>query len=232
VSGDRELILGRIREALADVPAAEALAFDPAAAAPDAGYARTGGLDPAARLALFARRCADYRANVSVCADDPAAIAARVGEACARHEARRLVVPAGLDRDWLPTTIEAVVDDPPLAWPELADCDGVITGCELGIAVTGTVALASGPRQGRRAITLLPDLHICVVRGEQIVETVPEAIDRLARPLGERRAITLISGPSATSDIELRRVEGVHGPRRLELIVADRDSLANPELLD
>ena len=222
MSGDRELILGRIRAALADVPAAEALAFDPAAAAPEARYARTGGLDPAARLALFVERCSDYRANVSVCADDPAAIAAQVGGACARHGARRLVVPAGLDRDWLPATIEAVVDDPPLGRSALADLDGVVTGCELGIAVSGTVALAGGPSQGRRAVTLLPDLHLCVVRGEQIVETVPEAMDRLAGPLGEGRPITFISGPSATSDIELKRVEGVHGPRRLELIVADR----------
>jgi L-lactate dehydrogenase complex protein LldG len=221
VSGDRELILGRVRAAIADVPAAEALAFDRDDAEPDARYARVGELDAAARLALFARRCGDYKATVTVCADNAGAIAAAVGAACGRHKAGRLVVPDGLDRDWLPVWIEAVADDPSLGWHELADFDGVITGCELGIAVTGTVALATGPAQGRRAVTLLPDLHVCVVRGEQIVETVPEAMTRLATPIAARRAITFISGPSATSDIELKRVEGVHGPRRLELIVAD-----------
>jgi L-lactate dehydrogenase complex protein LldG len=221
VSGDRELILGRVRAAIADVPAAEALAFDRDDAEPDARYARVGELDAAARLALFVERSGDYKATVTVCADDAGAIAEAVDAACARHEAGRLVVPDGLDRRWLPSGIETVVDDPSLGWHELADFDGVITGCELGIAVTGTVALATGPAQGRRAATLLPDLHVCVVRGEQIVETVPEAITRLAAPLATRRAITFISGPSATSDIELKRVEGVHGPRRLELIVAD-----------
>ncbi len=216
---DRDLILGRVRAAIADVPAAEALAFDREDAEPEARYARTGELDPAARLALFVERCSDYQADVTVCGDDAGAIAESIGAACARHDARRLVVPDGLDRGWLPAGIETVVDDPPLGRHELADLDGVITGCELGIAVTGTVVLAAGPAQGRRAATLLPDLHVCVVRAEQIVETVPEAIARLAGPLASRRPLTFISGPSATSDIELKRVEGVHGPRRLELIV-------------
>jgi L-lactate dehydrogenase complex protein LldG len=219
VSGDREQILAKVRAAIADVPAQEALAFDRDDAEPEARYARVGELDAAARLALFVERCGDYKATVSVCADDAGSIAVAVGAACARHEARRLVVPDGLDPRWLPAGIETVVDDPSLGWRELADLDGVITGCELGIAVTGTVALATGPAQGRRAATLLPDLHVCVVRGEQIVETVPEAMTRLAAPIATRRAITFISGPSATSDIELKRVEGVHGPRRLELIV-------------
>lgn len=218
---DRDVILGRVREALADVPASEPLAFDAADAGAEARYVKAGTLDAVARLALFVERAADYRAVVTVCADDPGAIADAVGAACARHGARRLVVPAGLDRAWLPATIEVVPDDPPLPLPELFDSEGVITGCELGIAVTGTVALAPGPEQGRRALSLLPDLHVCVVRAEQVVETVPEAFARLAGPVGERRAVTFISGPSATSDIELKRVEGVHGPRRLELIVAD-----------
>jgi L-lactate dehydrogenase complex protein LldG len=218
---DRELILGRVRAAIADVPAEEALAFDRDDAEPEARYARGGELDAAARLALFVERCGDYKATVTVCADDAGAIAEAVDAACARHEAQRLVVPDGLNRGWLPGGIETVVDNSSLGWHELADLDGVITGCEVGVAVTGTVVLATGPAQGRRAATLLPDLHVCVVRGEQIVEIVPEAIDRLAAPPATRRAITFISGPSATSDIELKRVEGVHGPRRLELIVAD-----------
>jgi L-lactate dehydrogenase complex protein LldG len=218
---DRDQILARVRAAIADVPAEEAAAFDWDEAEPEARYARAGTLDPAARLALFVERSGDYRAEVAVCAGDAAAIATAVGAACARHDARRLVVPDGLDRAWLPAAIEALADDPPLAWDDLAACDGVISGCELAIAVTGTVALAAGPAQGRRAATLLPDLHVCIVRAEQIVETVPEAIARLADPIAAHRAITFVSGPSATSDIELKRVEGVHGPRRLELIVAD-----------
>jgi L-lactate dehydrogenase complex protein LldG len=246
---DRELILGRVRAALADVPATEALPFDRDDAEPQAAYTRIGTLDAAARLALFVERSSDYQATVTVCADDPGSIAESIAAACARHDARRLVVPAGFDGRWLPSRegvgrlavseeidrgeltsgigpsespdgIEVVVDDPPLGRHELADLDGVITGCELAIAVTGTVVLAAGPGQGRRPVTLLPDLHVCVVRGEQIVETVPEAIARLAAPLADRRPITFVSGPSATSDIELKRVEGVHGPRRLELIVA------------
>lgn len=221
MTGERERILARVRAAIADVPAGEALAFDPDAAAADARYARAGRLDPAARLALFVARSGDYRAEVGVCADDAAAIAAAIAAACARHAARRLLVPDGIDPTWLPAGIEAIADDPPLAPPELAACDGVVSGCELAIAVTGTVVLAAGPAQGRRAATLLPDLHVCVVRATQIVETVPEAITRLAEPIAARRAITFVSGPSATSDIELKRVEGVHGPRRLELIVAD-----------
>jgi L-lactate dehydrogenase complex protein LldG len=220
MSGDRELILGRVRAAIADVPAAEALAFDRDEAEPDAAYARAGAVDATARLALFVERASDYRATVTVCSDDAGSIAEAVAAACARHGARRLVVPKGLDLRRLPDGIEAIVDDPPLGRHELADLDGVITGCELAIAVTGTVVLAAGVDQGRRAVTLLPDLHVCVVRGAQIVETVPEAIARLATPLADRRAITFVSGPSATSDIELKRVEGVHGPRRLELIVA------------
>lgn len=218
---DREAILGRVRAAIADVPAAEAVAFDRDTAEPDARYARTGSLDAAARLALFVERCSDYQANVTVCADDAGSIGKSIGAACARHGAQRLVVPKGLDRRWLLNGIETVIDNPPLDRRELADLDGVITGCELAIAVTGTVVLAAGPDQGRRAVTLLPDLHVCIVRGEQIVETVPEAIARLATPIAARRPITLVSGPSATSDIELKRVEGVHGPRRLELIVTD-----------
>jgi len=216
---DREAILRRVRAAIADVPAAEASAFDRDAAGPEARYARSGALDPAARLALFVERCSAYRATVTLCADDPGSISKEIGAACARHGARRLVVPKGLDRRRLPNGIEIVTDDPPLDRRRLADLDGVITGCELGIAVTGTVVLAGGPGQGRRAATLLPDLHICVVRGEQVVETVPEAITRLADPLAAGRPITFVSGPSATSDIELDRVEGVHGPRDLDVVI-------------
>ncbi|HEX2703275.1 MAG TPA: LUD domain-containing protein, partial [Solirubrobacteraceae bacterium] len=109
---------------------------------------------------------------------------------------------------------------PPLSLHQLEKVDGALTGCALAIAETGTIALDAGAGQGRRALTLVPDLHICVVSSAQIVAAVPEAIARLAIGVRETgRPLTLISGPSATSDIELERVEGVHGPRRLEVLV-------------
>jgi L-lactate dehydrogenase complex protein LldG len=112
------------------------------------------------------------------------------------------------------------VTDPPDA--DLDALDGVITGCAWAIAETGTVILDGGPGQGRRALTLVPDLHVCLVRTDQVVFGVAAAIERAAAPVRERgAALTLISGPSATSDIELTRVEGVHGPRRLELVVVE-----------
>ena len=219
----RELILGRIRSALADVPAEEPVAWtrtddlDPAAA-----YALGGERQRETLLSLFAERCGDYRATVTRCADDPGAIAAAVSEACARQDAGAVVVPSDFDPGWLPDGLEVSIDgSPPLSLTKLDKIDGVITGCGLAIAVTGTIALDSGPGQGRRALTLVPDLHICVVRGEQVVYGVVNAVQALGGAV--RRSgppLTLISGPSATSDIELERVEGVHGPRRLEVVLA------------
>ena len=223
----RERVLGRIRAALADVPADE-----------PAAWARSDDLDSAAAdalggegerdtvLSLFAERCGDYRATVTRCGDDPASIAAAVGEACARQEARVVAVPADFPREWLGSgRLEVKADgSPPLSWSELDAIDGVVTGCRLAIAVTGTIVLHPGPAhpgQGRRALTLVPDLHVCVVRGEQVVYGVVNAIQALGAAVRRSgQPVTLISGPSATSDIELERVEGVHGPRRLEVLLA------------
>jgi L-lactate dehydrogenase complex protein LldG len=179
---------------------------------------RAGGLLSAAeRVELFCERVADYRAEVRRV--EPQALAAAVAEACAVRGARRLVVPRGLRADRHPEGVETIVDSGFTA-PELDAFDGVLTGCTIAIALTGTIVLTAGPEEGRRAITLVPDLHVCVVEERTIVESVPEAM-RLLGPLvrDERRPVTFVSGPSATSDIELDRVEGVHGPRSLVVLV-------------
>jgi L-lactate dehydrogenase complex protein LldG len=157
-------------------------------------------------VALFAERVAEYRATVTRTGDPLAAIES----ALRRHGAQRVVVPPGLP--WRPSGVE-LVEDHGLSPHELDALDGVVTACVVAIAETGTLVPT-----GRRAITLVPDLHVCVVEAAQVVATVPEAIARLGPPDGP---VTFVSGPSATSDIELSRVEGVHGPRRLEVIVSE-----------
>jgi L-lactate dehydrogenase complex protein LldG len=184
-------------------------------------YARHTEMASADATALFAERCGSYRANVIACEDNDAAIALSVAEICERNGARSLVLPADLPESWLPAGLERLRDDPPLGLEALDRADGVLTGCAAAIANTGTIVLDSGWAQGRRVLTLVPDLHICVVRAMQIHAGVPEAVRAIGLTVGSARSpITLISGPSATSDIELSRVEGVHGPRRLEVVLA------------
>jgi len=195
----KDEILARINEALVDRPRP---------ATPPRDYHRA--LDPGTDVVeLFAERAADYRATIH--RTDAAGLNAAIAAAAA---GRRLAVPAGIPPAWT-AGLDTVADDPPLRNAELDGVAGVLTGAAVAIALTGTVVLDAGPDQGRRALTLLPDLHLCVVRSDQIVGTVAEALARLdpARPL------TWISGPSATSDIELNRVEGVHGPRNLHILV-------------
>jgi L-lactate dehydrogenase complex protein LldG len=186
------------------------------------GYRHTGSLSTSERVARFCERTSDYRADVRRV--EPAAIAAAIGTTCREHGARRLVVPAGLPAAWRPADVQ-LVEDEALTPRQLDALDGVVTGCTVAIAETGTIALAGGPHEGRRAITLIPDLHVCVVEEGQIVELVPEATAVLADLVArERRPLTLVSGPSATSDIELSRVEGVHGPRTLVVLVAAKET--------
>ena len=214
----RTEILRRVRVALADIPAGE----NPDDVVIPHDYRTTGTESLAERLHEFVERVSEYRATVHrVQPDDlPRAIA----DACQRRGVGRLVVPVDLPDEWIPDGVEILRDDPtaPLGGPMDAG-DGVLTGCALGIAQTGTIVLDSGERQGRRILTLLPDYHLCVVDAVQVVELVPEAVARLhgsaQRP---DRPITWISGPSATSDIELNRVEGVHGPRTLEVLLIER----------
>ena len=168
----------------------------------------------------FAERVSEYEATVLRVKKDelPDAIV----EALQRRGVKRLVIPPYLPREWVPEGIDTLRDAarPRLTSEELDHSEGVLTGCALGIAQTGTIVLDSGRAQGRRALTLLPDYHLCVVREDQIVGLVPEAFAQLEEIVkDEGRAITFISGPSATSDIELDRVEGVHGPRTLEVLI-------------
>jgi len=213
MSEARELVLDAVRGALAGAAPAEAVPRE---------YLRHGTLDAQARIALLCERISDYRAQVHRV--DAADLAATIGDAFARQSATRVCVPAGVPAQWRPAGLDLLTDDG-LSFDALDRLDGVLTGATLAIAQTGTIVLTAAPAEGRRALTLVPDLHVCVVGEEQVVETVPEALAPLAELVRERRSpITLISGPSATSDIELRRVEGVHGPRRLIVIVVNKET--------
>jgi L-lactate dehydrogenase complex protein LldG len=204
VADSRDVVLGRIRAALADRPR-------PPEVHRDYERARPVGDVPA----LFASRVADYQAVVHRVRE--ALLPARIEESLRARAARTMVAPVDLPGWWRVGEVVWSLDAPahPLPRRTLDRSDGVLTGCAVAIADTGTIVLDAGDAQGRRALTLLPDYHLCVVRESQIVGTVPEAIARLD-PL---RPLTFISGPSATSDIELDRVEGVHGPRNLEVLV-------------
>ncbi len=211
----RDAILDRIRKALSDVPPSETAE----AVIVRRDYDRTEpiGTDRSVILDRFHERVADYKAQVHRVR--PETLNQAIADACARRGLQRLAVPADLPGEWLPSHIE-ILRDPGLTIDQLESCDGVLTACALGIAQTGTIVLDAGPRQGRRVLTLLPDYHLCIVEEHQVVGTVPEAVARLrdgAQAPGHPQ--TWISGPSATSDIELNRVEGVHGPRTLEVLI-------------
>jgi len=212
MSGAREAVLARVRAALG--PAVEVPEVPRAYRV--AGALGAGGDSVA--VDRFCERVADYRATVSRVRGDelPGALMA----ACAQREARRIAVPAQAP-PWTVDGIELVRDDPPLSPRQLDALDGVLSGCALAIAETGTIVLDGVSASGRRALTLVPDYHLCVVRSVDIVPSVPDAMAALARVAAEGRPITFISGPSATSDIELDRVEGVHGPRTLDVFVVD-----------
>ena len=217
-SSAREEILRRVRRATHDVPKDERPEDVPV----ERGYRKED--DAATRdeiVERFAERVAEYEATVHRVSE--ADLPREIAEACERRGVRRLVVPAGLPDGWIPDGPDVLRDDTrtQLSNEELDRSDGVLTGCALGISQTGTIVLDAGAGQGRRALTLLPDYHLCVVREEQVVSLVPEAFAWLEETVkGEGRAVTFISGPSATSDIELNRVEGVHGPRTLEVLIA------------
>jgi len=206
MSAAREEILGRVRRALGnrggevEVPRAYR-------------EAQGGSLD------LFVERLRDYGAGVRFAeAND---VAAAVAEACAARGIARLAVPPGFPEAWRPESVEVIVDEG-LAPAELEAIGASATAAALGIAETGTIVLDAGEGQGRRVLSLVPDVHVCVLRAGQVVDGVPAAIRQVAKGLRTTRLpVTFISGPSATADIEFQRVEGVHGPRQFEVVVVN-----------
>ena len=211
----RAIVLGKIREVLRDVPKSEG-ALDVRV---DRSYRTVDSASFEECISLFVERVREYKANVRPVR--PAELVAAIADACAARGVQRLVVPADLPDEWARASSGVtLLREPGLSNDVLEHSDGVLTAAAMGIAQTGTIVLDCGPGQGRRAITLLPDYHLCVIRDDQVVGLVPEAVAKLHTAARDpARPMTFISGPSATSDIELNRVEGVHGPRTLEVLL-------------
>jgi L-lactate dehydrogenase complex protein LldG len=209
----RDVILARIADALRDVPDDER----PGDVDVPRSYLRT---EPGDTVERFVERIAEYKTTVlRVGPDDVSNV---VTERCAVRGVARLGIPSDLPEEWRPAGVELVHAEV-LDARALDALDGALTGCALAIAETGTIVLDAGACQGGRALSLVPDYHVCVVEEEQIVGGVPEAIARITPSIRRLlRPVTFISGPSATSDIELSRVEGVHGPRMLDVVVVRR----------
>jgi L-lactate dehydrogenase complex protein LldG len=208
-SSAREIVLGRVRDALGEGRGAEVDV--------PRDYRRRDDADRDAIVDRFADRVSEYRATVFRAGTGD--LAATLAGACRERGARRLAVPGDLPAEWRPEGVELVTDEG-LSPQELDGIEGALTGCALAIAETGTIVLDGGAAQGRRALTLVPDYHLCVVRSDDVVGQVPEAIEALGDAVRGGRPVTFVSGPSATSDIELIRVEGVHGPRTLHVVIA------------
>lgn len=213
----RSLILGRIGDVMGK---REESAADGHARI-ERAYIQSASLPRDACLQLFVDRLQHYQVTVHRCIR--AAIAQTVRAALDARGKTTLLVPAGIDPGWLPAGSTFVTDDA-LVYRDLDASEGVLTGCSLAIATTGTLVLRHGAGEGRRALTLIPDYHLCVVLAEQVVETVPEALRTVAS--SGSALLTTVSGPSATADIEMTRIRGVHGPRTLDVILADDGAAA------
>jgi L-lactate dehydrogenase complex protein LldG len=210
MSTAKQEILARIRGALRDVQCSRA---DEYTTIPRSYVQSTSeALDQ--RLGLFIHRLHDYDATVYSCA--PKHVSETIAEALIAREKKSILVPVGLPDEWLPTHFDYVVDRG-LTYEEINAMEGVITGSALAIAFTGTIVLRHSAEEGRRALTLIPDYHLCVVQGRDVVQTVPEAIRKMA--LFGSSPVTTIAGPSATADIEMTRIKGVHGPRTLDVVL-------------
>jgi L-lactate dehydrogenase complex protein LldG len=202
----KERILARIRQAVTDAP-------EPLQARRD--FRKRDEREHALIVEDFIERLVDYKAHVTRTEQDHIGLA--IAGACQQYSVTRLAVPADIPSEWMPTNMSLLRDEPPLTVTDLNESSSVLTGCAVAVAQTGTIILDGGMTQGRRMLSLVPDLHLCVVHEHQIVGLVPEAIAMLAERA--THPLTLISGPSATSDIELSRVEGVHGPRTLHVFI-------------
>lgn len=215
----KEKMLDTIRQALSGVPDTE----KPSDIEIPRTYRKKGELPHAEIVELFAERVGEYKATVKRVKESD--LKEVISESCKREHVKKLVIPAGFPEKLLPDDLKLIFDDSinGLSHNELDNSGGVITTCAHAVAQTGTIILDAGDGQGRRALTLLPDYHLCIVYEKQIVELIPEGFSALETAVKkEERPITFISGPSATSDIELSRVEGVHGPRRLEVLIVAR----------
>lgn len=216
MSEAKKAILKKIQKALENVPDSE----KPEDVPVERSYRQKGKRAKNEIVSLFAERIGEYKTTVKRI--NQSELKAAIDESCREKKVEHLAVADGFPPEWLPDSITPHYDSPetPLSYAELDQADGVITRCALAVAQTGTVILDAGKGQGRRVLTLLPDYHLCIVTEDQIVELVPEGFAHIESSVNnEGRPITFISGPSATSDIELNRVEGVHGPRKLEILI-------------
>ena len=211
MSAARDEIVARIRAAIGDAGRLDPLVEY---ASVTRNYQRTPRFDRDERLRLFASRLADYDCGVVTC--DSASVADTVTGVLARRGRRRLVAPSGFPAAWAPRDLE-LTRDHGLSAMEIEHFEGVMTSCAVAIAFTGTIVLTHSDAEGRRALTLLPDYHLCVVPDDRIVDTLPEALGRIHG--AHAGLITTISGPSATADIEMTRIRGVHGPRTLDVVI-------------
>lgn len=214
----KQEVLARIRQATTDITEK-----DPEIDTP-IHWTYGGGIDMDDVVGTFQKKVEDYQATVvrSTEADLTEAI---VEGLRATGTAETVVVPVGLDKSWV-KAIEAAgltvrVDDPQLSNAELDKTNAVVTAAAVGVADTGTIVLDHESDQGRRALSLVPDRHICVIRAERVVSDVPQAVQLVKPAVHAGRPLTWISGGSATSDIELSRVDGVHGPRKLYVIIVE-----------
>ena len=206
----RTEILDRVRAALG----AHSTERESDYGAIDRAYQRSGTRGPQESLRLLIDRVEDYGASVYRCRSID--LPKTIGVVLDRRGKHDMVIPTELQREWLPSGFN-FVPDADLNAQVLNQSEGVLTGCTVAIALTGTIVLRHGASEGRRALTLIPEYHLCVLREDQVVETVSEGLSRaLIKPVG---VVTTISGPSATADIEMTRIKGVHGPRTLDVIL-------------
>lgn len=215
MSSSRDKILQRIDQALGN-------RTDSTDDVVERRYHQISELTAQEKVNLFQERVDEYKAATERVSEGE--LPGKLKKLCEEAGIKKLVLPPGIDENWLselPKSMTFLHDEPqPLSKTQLNESDAVLTNCFLGVAQTGTIILNAGPGQGRRVLTLLPDIHICVIRQDQIVGILPEAIRKLDQTVSESGApVTFISGPSATSDIELDRVEGVHGPRKLHVFI-------------